>query len=62
MFWIEKTYEKGSCNQSLDEKNFNRMKIPIPPLEIQNKLISKLDSSNDKVKYMKLIFIIYFIQ
>ena len=55
MFWIEKTYEKGSCNQSLDEKNFNRMKIPIPPLEIQNKLITKLDSSNDKVKYMKLI-------
>jgi restriction endonuclease S subunit len=31
------------------------MKIPIPPLEIQNKLITKLDSSNDKVKYMKLI-------
>jgi restriction endonuclease S subunit len=55
MFWIEKTYEKGSCNQSLDEKNFNRMKIPMPPLEIQNKLITKLDSSNDKVKYMKLI-------
>jgi type I restriction-modification system DNA methylase subunit len=55
MNWIEKAYEIGSCNQSLDEKNFNRMKIPIPPLEIQNKLITKLDSSNDKVKYMKLI-------
>ncbi len=55
MFWIEKSYEKGSCNQSLDQKNFNRMKIPILPLEIQNKLITKLDSSNDKVKYMKLI-------
>jgi len=48
-------YLKGSCNLSLDQKNFNRMKIPIPPLEIQNKLIKKLDSSNDKVKYMKLI-------
>ena len=52
---IEYTYEKGTCNKSLDQKNFNRMKIPIPPLEIQNKLITKLDSSNDKVKYMKLI-------
>jgi len=48
-------YLKGSCNLSLDKKNFNRMKIPIPPLEIQNKLVTKLDSSNDKVKYMKLI-------
>jgi type I restriction-modification system DNA methylase subunit/restriction endonuclease S subunit len=52
---IEDIYLKGSCHQSLDQKNFNRMKIPIPPLEIQNKLITKLDSSNDKVKYMKLI-------
>ena len=52
---IENEYEKGTCNKSLDQKNFNRMKIPIPPLEIQNKLITKLDSSNDKVKYMKLI-------
>lgn len=48
-------YLKGSCNLSLDQKNFNRMKIPIPSLEIQNKLITKLDSSNDKVKYMKFI-------
>ena len=55
MFWIEKSYEKGSCNQSLDQKNFNRMKFPIPPIEIQNRLIKKLDSSNDKVKYMRLI-------
>ena len=52
---IEEIYQKGSCNLSLDQKNFNRMKIPIPPLEIQNKLTKKLDSSNDKVKYIKLI-------
>jgi type I restriction-modification system DNA methylase subunit len=52
---IENTYYKGSLQESIDLLNFNRMKIPIPPLEIQNKLITKLDSSNDKVKYMKLI-------
>ena len=52
---IEETYQKGACNLSLDQKNFNRMKIPIPPLEIQTKLVTKLDSSNNKVKYMKLI-------
>ena len=52
---IENTYYKGSLQESIDILNFNRMKIPIPPLDIQNKLITKLDSSNDKVKYMKLI-------
>ena len=52
---IEDAYQKGSCNQSLDQKNFNRMKIAIPPLDIQNKITKKLDSSNDRVKYMKLI-------
>jgi type I restriction enzyme M protein len=53
--YIEKTYFKGSLQESLDQKNFNRMKIPLPPLEIQNKITSKIDSSNDKVKYMNLI-------
>jgi len=48
-------YLKGSCNLSLDRKNLDRIKIPIPPIDIQNKIINKLDSSNDKVKYMKLI-------
>jgi type I restriction-modification system DNA methylase subunit/uncharacterized C2H2 Zn-finger protein len=52
---IDNNYIKGTCNPSIDIKNILRIKIPIPPLEIQNKLINKLDSSNDKVKYMKLI-------
>ncbi len=42
MFWIEKAYEKGSCNQSLDQKNFNRMKIPIPTLQEQEKIIQNI--------------------
>jgi type I restriction-modification system DNA methylase subunit/restriction endonuclease S subunit len=36
---IEKYYEKGACNKSLDQKNFNRMKIPIPTLQDQEKII-----------------------
>jgi len=36
---IEYNYQRGSCNQVLDIKNFNRMKIPIPSLEIQNNII-----------------------
>ena len=52
---IKETYDKGSCNKSLDQKNFNRMKIPIPPLNIQLKIINRLDLSDNKVKYAKLI-------
>lgn len=39
---IEKSYEKGSCNKSLDQKNFNRMKIPIPTLQEQEKIIQNI--------------------
>jgi type I restriction-modification system DNA methylase subunit len=51
--YIEKNYEKGTCNKSLDNKNFNRMKIPIPSLNSQNMIIKRLDSSNEKVYHMK---------
>ena len=51
---IETVYEKGSCNKSLDQKNFNRMKIPIPPLEEQNKIIQNImeleESKKDIIK------------
>ena len=40
---IEKTYQKGACNKSLDKDNFNRMKIPVPKIEIQNEFVNKLD-------------------
>ena len=51
---IETVYEKGSCNKSLDQKNFNRMKIPIPPLDEQSKIIQNIieieDTSKDILK------------
>ena len=51
---IETVYEKGSCNKSLDQKNFNRMKIPVPPIEEQNKIIQNIieieDTSKDILK------------
>ena len=40
---IENNYNKGSCNQSLDVKNLNRMKIPIPPIESQNQIIDEIN-------------------
>jgi type I restriction-modification system DNA methylase subunit/restriction endonuclease S subunit len=40
---IELNYNKGSCNQSLDVKNFNRMKIPIPPIEAQNQIVAEIN-------------------
>ena len=35
-------YLKGSCNLSLDQKNFNRMKIPIPTIEEQQLIITDI--------------------
>ena len=55
---IETTYEKGSCNKSLDQKNFNRMKIPIPPLEEQNKINIKFNLLYDEIKIIKELQII----
>ena len=40
---IETVYERGSCNKSLDVKNFNRMKIPIPPIEAQNDIVNEIN-------------------
>ena len=51
---IENEYEKGTCNKSLDNKNFNRMKIPIPSLEEQSKIIQNImeleESKKDIIK------------
>ena len=52
---IEFLYEKGSCNQVLDIKNISRMKIPIPSLEIQNTIISQMDSSYTKIPALENI-------
>lgn len=62
---IEKTCEKGSCNKSLDIKNFNRMKIPIPTmreqeiimkniifLEYDTEICKTLKSNNEKKRRM----------
>ena len=49
--YIENTYQKGSCNQGLDVKNFSRMEIPIPSIEIQNEIIKRLDNSQTKITY-----------
>jgi type I restriction enzyme S subunit len=35
------------------DKNFNRMKIPIPTLEEQNKIINKYDLLNDELKILE---------
>ena len=60
--FIENTYEKGSCNKSLDIDNFNKMELPVPSLEWQNELVSQLDliyeknvkASNDKIESLKI--------
>jgi type I restriction enzyme S subunit len=47
--YIEKTYEKGCANKSLDVGNFNLMKIPIPSLEKQKEIVEYLDFNNNLI-------------
>ena len=55
---IEDIYLKGSCHQSIDQKNFNRMKIPIPILEEQEKINIKFNLLYDEIKIIKELQII----
>ena len=53
--YLESFYEKGTCQKSIDIKNLNRMKLPLPSLDIQNKIVSDLDNSNSKIYHMEKI-------
>ncbi len=50
---LEEQYEKGACNKSLDIKNFNRLKIPLPPLSKQKIIIQDIEEIEDKIKTIK---------
>ena len=47
---IETFYEKGSCNLSLDKKNLNRMKVPLPPIETQNEILKGIEKIENLIK------------
>lgn len=57
--YIEENYQIGCANKSLDVEEFNLMKIPIPSLENQNKIVKILDDINDRmngdIKYIELL-------
>ena len=42
--YIEEIYQKGSCNKVLDIDNFNKMLIVIPSIDVQNSIVTYLDS------------------
>lgn len=48
--YIENNYQKGCANRSLDIEKFNLMKIPIPSIEVQNKIVEYLDNKNKIIK------------
>jgi len=52
---LTNTYLKGSCNLSLDIKNFIRMKIPIPSLEEQKKIIEINDIMLNQIKLLNIM-------
>lgn len=38
---LNATKQKGACNLGLDIKNFNRMPLPLLPIDIQNKIVDE---------------------
>lgn len=48
----DKTYEceKGSANKSLDKDKFMKLKIPLPSLEIQEKIVTELSKNETNIK------------
>jgi len=41
---IKKISLKGACQPSLNFEVFNKIKIPVPPLEVQNRIVEQLDN------------------
>jgi type I restriction enzyme S subunit len=41
--FIENNFNKGACNKSLDVEQFNKFKIPVPPLQIQEVIVKELN-------------------
>ena len=51
---LTNSYLKGSSNLSLDTRNFNRLKIPIPSLEEQSKIIQNITALENNTKNLKI--------
>ncbi len=52
---LTKTYLKGACNLSLDNNNFNRMKIPIPSIEVQKEIVEDMNRTEQRKDHYKLV-------
>ena len=48
--FIEDTYQKGCANKSLNIEEFNKLKLPIPSIEVQNNLIEKIELIDNSIK------------
>jgi len=51
--YIENNYQLGCANKKLDIEEFNLMKIPILPIEIQNKKVEEIDKLEQSIQTMK---------
>lgn len=40
---ISETYQKGSCNKTLDYENLSKYHIPVPPIDVQQESVFTLD-------------------
>jgi len=47
--FIEDTYQKGTANKSLNVEEFNKLKIPIPTIEIQNEIVNYCENNENTI-------------
>lgn len=54
--YISKTFQKGSCNKSLNLELFLEYEISLPPLDEQKNIVKKLDNLLKSIETIKLGF------
>ena len=47
---LEEKYQSGSCNKRLNIQKLNKLKIPLPSLEIQEKIVEELSMIETNIK------------
>ena len=52
-------YVTGAAQPKLNQKNMNRMQIPLPPLSVQKEIVSQIEAEQEMVNSNKKLIKIY---
>ena len=54
-----KNYVTGAAQPKLNQKNMNRIQIPLPPLSIQQEIVAQIEAEQEMVNANKKLIEIY---